>query len=111
MAQLRMRDISAGSVVVTQEYIGDDRSNMELREVYYLRDPDRKCRYTGNVPLRRIGCFQGSELDPTPRYARAINPSTAYLSEASGAMIVKGAHSGRWRNLILWPVAEEMPES
>ena len=57
------KDVPIGATFYTSERMGDDRNNMEVRETFYVRDPDAPCRYPHNVRIGRIGMVQG---DPTP---------------------------------------------
>ena len=75
---LQLKDVPAGAVCYTQERIGDDKNAMEVREVFYIRDPDAPCRYSHNVRIGRIGIAQGDEaganLNAMPRYHRFSVP-------------------------------------
>lgn len=71
---MQLKDVSPGSICFMQERMGDDRNAMEVREVFYVRDPDALCRHSHNVRIGRIGIAQGDATDAanggTPRYHR-----------------------------------------
>lgn len=76
-----MSAFAPGEIMFTVERMGDDKNTMEIREVFYMRDPDGECRWPHNVKVARLGIVQG---DPThedvvaggrPRYARWGEPS------------------------------------
>jgi hypothetical protein len=68
----QVKDIQPGETFYTTENIGDDRNSMEVRETFYVRDPDRPCRYTVNVPVGLIAVVQGDPNgDGPPRYVRS----------------------------------------
>ena len=67
------KDVPPGATFYTSERMGDDRNNMEVREVFYIRDPDGPCRYSHNVRIARIGTIQGDpDGEGPPRY-RSVN--------------------------------------
>ena len=67
----QVKDIASGETFYTSERIGDDTNGMEVRETFYIRDPDRQCRHPHNVAVAQIGTIQGDpeSMEP-PRYRR-----------------------------------------
>lgn len=66
-----VKDIPPFEVFFTSEKIGDDRSGMEVREVFYVRDPDGPCLYPHNVKIGLIAIVQGDpDGEGPPRYIR-----------------------------------------
>lgn len=81
---MKLKDVPFGAVCYTSERLGDDKSNMEVREVFYIRDPDGPCRHPHNVRIARIGIAQGNASEWTPRYARKADPPCRDPGEADG---------------------------
>lgn len=70
---MRVADVEAGRIFLVREWFGDDRNNMEVRETFYIRDPDDQCRYPHNVRVARLATIQGSTDDGSPpRYCGVL---------------------------------------
>ena len=82
---LRVKEVPPGALFYLSEHIGDDQNNTEVREVFYVRDPDRLCQYPHNVPVGRIATIQGdpSSGEP-PRYRRVNDPICRDPGEMDG---------------------------
>lgn len=82
MGTIPLKDVAPGTLVVTQETIGDSKGNIEIRNVFYRR-LDGDARYPHNVRVERLGIAQG-EPGYYPRY-KAWSP---YVNEADGRIHV-----------------------
>lgn len=94
-----LRSFPPGTMVFTQESIGDDLGNWEVREVYYYREAGREVRYPYNVPVARLGIAQGTPGEP-PRYLRVCVPACRDPGEADGRVLCYAAKSdalSHWR--------------
>lgn len=76
---IALKSASPGSVVFTSERIGD-----ETRETFYVRDPDRECRYKANVAVGRFGFIQGDPTSAEPRCIRILKKACRDPGEADG---------------------------
>lgn len=71
---MKAKDVPAGALFYTSERIGDDKNSMEVREVFYVREPDAPCRHPHNVRIGRIALIQGDpDGSEPPRYRRVLN--------------------------------------
>lgn len=86
---LKIKDVAPGKTFYTQERLGDDIGGMEVRETYYVRDPDAPCRYPHNVRAGRLATIQG---DPTashpPRYCVSLETPCRDPGEIDGRVLV-----------------------
>lgn len=72
-----------GTLVYSVEYIGD-----EVRETFYIRDPDRVCRYSYDVPVASLGTVQGDRVGiDDARFVRLVSPCRD-PGEADGRVLV-----------------------
>ena len=92
---MRLADVPAGAIVYTKEMMGDDKNSMEVREVFYMRDPDGPCLYDYDVKCARLGIVQGDPNDPDGhvRYVRFGKPSRD-PGEADGRIDVRLLRDG-----------------
>ena len=89
---MKLNDAVPGSTVYTQECMGDDRSGMEIREVFYLVDQPRQCR-EHHVAVALLGIIQG-EKGLAPRYVRVGKPCRD-PGEADGRVVVRDVMDGK----------------
>lgn len=80
---MRVKDMKPGTLFFTAEKIGDDKNMVEVREVLYVREPDRPCRYEHNVSVARLATVQGIVLDK-PRYVVRNDPPCRDPGEMDG---------------------------
>lgn len=73
-----LKDWPPGTIVYTLERVGE-----EYREVFYIRDEARPCRYENNVPVGRFGMAQGV-VDQEPCYVRKRVEPCCDPGEADG---------------------------
>lgn len=100
MTKRSLKDCDPGEIVFTTERMGDDRNSMEVREVFYIRDPERPYRYPHNVPVALLGMVQGDvdceEWEAiAPRFMRISGPSRD-PGEADGRTIVQSMVWSIW---------------
>jgi hypothetical protein len=86
--EMRLADVTPRTIVYTSERVGDDKSGMEERIVFYIREPDGPCRYPSNVRIARIGMAQGDPHDLAPRYLRFSSEPCRDPGEADGRLQV-----------------------
>jgi len=90
---LALKDVPTGSIAYTSERIGDAKNSMEVREVFYLREPDRSCKFASNVPIARLGIAQGTGGSP-PRYSVKLASPCRDPGEVDGRIMVQLLSSG-----------------
>ena len=74
-----LADYHPGSVVFMADRMGD-----EIRETFMIRDPERECRYSYNVPVGYFGLVQGDPASPKPRVAMVRKEASRDPGEADG---------------------------
>lgn len=74
-----MRDVPPGAIAFTAERVGD-----EWRETFYIRDPDRPCRYPENVPAARKGFVQAEPYAAELRCVRILKTPCRDPGEIDG---------------------------
>lgn len=86
---MQAKDVPPLELFYTTERMGDGRNNMEVREVFYVRDHNAPCRYPHNVRIGRIGIIQGDpeSADP-PRYRRIGKEPCRDPGEMDGRTVV-----------------------
>lgn len=96
---MKLADVPPGQIAVFREVLGDARSATEIREVFYLREDGRGCRYPHNVPVARVGIIQG-DADAAPgdaRYVRVFDPPIRDPGEVDGRITVTvGEQNATW---------------
>lgn len=88
-----MKDFAPGELMFTVERMGDDKNNMEVREVFFRRE-DGPTRYPENVRVARLGIVQGDPYDTEserPRFSRWGRPDH---TEADGRTLANGPGLG-----------------
>ena len=79
-----VKDIPSGEAFFLTEKMGDDRNNVEVREVFYAR-LDGPCRYPNNVRVGLIAIVQGDpDGEGPPRFRRSGGELT--VTEMDGRM-------------------------
>lgn len=85
---MQAKDVPEGQVFYSSERIGDDKSAIEVREVFYRRAPPRACRFQHGVPIVRLGMAQGTPSE-LPRYIRRLVLPCADPGEIDGRTTVR----------------------
>lgn len=97
---MKLADVPPGTLVVTQETIGDDVNSTEIREVLYLREEGRECRYANNVPVARLAIAQGDPFSSAPRYFRVLAGPCRDPGEADGRIPVRFLEEAVWKGVL-----------
>lgn len=105
---MAVKSIAANMIFYIAEMIGDDRNAMEIREVFYIRDPDGPCRYPNNVRVARLALFQGTQ-GKEPRYVDGCIPPCRDPGEMDGRMqaLPLTSEGSAWSHLLLLPPEEK----
>ncbi len=91
-----IKDVPSGTYFVLVSPTGD-----EVRETYYVRDPDGPCKYPSNVRAGRLATIQGKPGKP-PRYCVINEDPVRNPGEIDGraqAELVTKEHI--WSHLLL----------
>lgn len=103
MTERALATFKVGDIVFTSERIGDNKSGMEVREVFYIRDPDRPTLYPHNVPIGRFGTVQGDPSSESgPRYVRLRNEPCRDPGETDGRRLCRALQGGSsvWGHML-----------